>query len=224
MNSGPVIAIDGPAGSGKSSVARQVAQRTGLPFLSTGLLYRAIALAAIRDEVADADAGGIARWLPQVSLDVLPDGSSGFSVVLNGEPVSLEALQDESVGDAASRLAALPVVRERLLELQREAAARQGAVVEGRDMGTVVFPEATLKVFLTASPAERARRRAAQLGLDPDDPDVLHDLLRRDERDTGRDIAPLRPAADAVQIDSTAMTPDEVVERIVEMAHSRGIV
>jgi cytidylate kinase len=198
-----VIAIDGPAGAGKSTVARAAAQRLGFTFLDTGAMYRAVAVAAAAD---GSDAGAIAR---AARLEV------GERVTLDGEDVT-ERIREPWVSEAASRVSSDPAVREALVEQQRRMLAAGDWVAEGRDIGTVVAPGAEVKVYLTADPAERARRRATELGTDPGV--VLREQAMRDERDRSRAVAPLVPAPDAVPVDTTGLTLDEVVEQIVTLA------
>jgi cytidylate kinase len=196
-----LIAIDGPAGAGKSTVARAVAEALGFTYLDSGAMYRCIALAELRG-VDDPLACAIA-------FD--HDGA----IVLDGEDVSGQ-IRTPQVSERASEVAARPEVRERLVELQRELISRGDYVAEGRDIGTVVAPDAELKVYLTASPEERARRRAAETGADPEK--VLRDQLQRDERDSTREHSPLTAADDAVEVDTTGLRIDEVVRRIVDLA------
>jgi cytidylate kinase len=194
-----VIAIDGPAGAGKSTVARRVAAALGFTYLDTGAMYRAAALSALNGRPPrDADI-------------VLADGT----VRLDGEDVT-GAIRTPEVTEAASRLAADPQARAALTEKQRAILSAGDWVAEGRDVGTVVKPDAEVKVFLTADPAERARRRAAELGADV--AEVLEQQARRDARDTERAAAPLTPADDAVHLDTTRLDVDAVVARIVELA------
>ncbi|MDP9400567.1 MAG: (d)CMP kinase [Actinomycetota bacterium] len=197
-----VIAIDGPGGAGKSTVARAVAAALGFAYLDTGAMYRAVALAALRGAAAPAEA----RF------------ELGERVLLDGEDVTA-AIRTPEVSAQASRLAADPEVRRNLVARQREVLALGDHVAEGRDIGTVVVPEAEVKVFLTASPEERARRRAAELGADPEG--VLRELRERDERDASRAASPLVPAPDAVRVDTTGLAVDEVVERIVALVGAR---
>lgn len=208
----PLIAIDGPTASGKGTVARRVALALGWAWLDSGALYRTCALAALRGGVALDDEAGLAalaRTLP-VRFD---DGR----VELDGHDVT-EAIRDEAVGDAASRIAALPALRAALLDLQRNCRRAPGLVADGRDMGTVVFPDATLKVFLTASAESRAGRRHKQLiekGFSANLADLLRDLRQRDDRDSNRPVAPLRPAEGAVVIDSTHLDVDQAVAQVL---------
>jgi cytidylate kinase len=194
-----VVAIDGPAGAGKSSVARAVASSLGWTYLDSGAMYRAVALAALRARAAPASVASGVR------IDV------GDRVVLNGEDVT-DLIRSPEVSEAASRAAADPAVRSALVEQQRRLLGRGDWVAEGRDIGTVVAPDAAVKVFLTATPEERARRRAAELGVDP--ATVLAEQTIRDERDRTREASPLSPAGDAVVIDTTGLRMDEVVARI----------
>lgn len=203
-----VIAIDGPAGAGKSSVARAVAQELSFTYLDSGAMYRAVALATLR---ANADPAAVARQA-RIQLD-------GRRVCLDGQDVS-EAIRAPAVSEAASRWAAEPAVREALVAKQRQLLSEGDWVAEGRDIGTIVAPEADLKVFLTASPRERARRRAAE--LDTDVETVLAEQAIRDERDRTRAHSPLKPADGAVELDTTGFTLAEVVQRIVELAYPHG--
>ena len=198
-----VIAIDGPAGAGKSTVARAAAQRLGFTFLDTGAMYRAVAVAAAAD---GSDPAAIAR---AARLEL------GDRVTLDGEDVT-ERIREPWVSEATSRVSSDPAVREALVELQQRILADGDWVAEGRDIGTVVAPDAEVKIYLTADPAERARRRAAELGTDPDV--VLREQAMRDERDRSRAVAPLVAAPDAVPVDTTGLTFDEVVEQIVTLA------
>ena len=188
-----VIAIDGPAGAGKSTVARAVAARLGFTYLDTGAMYRAVALA----DGADVDA-----------LDI----RVGDRVLLDGRDVT-DAIRTPKVTARASEVSADPAVREALVRKQQHIVREGDWVAEGRDIGTVVAPWAQVKVFLTADPAERARRRAAQYGLD--EAEVLRDQLQRDRRDSEREHSPLRPADDAIEVDTTGLTLDEVVDQVV---------
>ena len=210
-----VIAIDGPAGAGKSTVARELARELGFTYLDSGAMYRSLALAAVRGGIDTGDAerlGEVARSLA-ISLD-------GGSVELDGEDVS-DAIRAPEVSAAASEVSVHPQVRGAMVERQRDLIAAGRYVAEGRDIGTVVSPEAPLKVFLTASDEERARRRAAETGEDFES--VLAAQRQRDARDTEREHGALRPAEDAVEVDTTGLGVDEVVERVVELARRRGL-
>jgi cytidylate kinase len=200
-----VVAIDGPAGSGKSAVARALARRLGFSYLDSGAMYRCVALLASASPARDPAA--LAR---EARIELLPD-----RVMLDGRDVS-EAIRSPEISELASRVAAEPAVRGELRAKQRELLAAGNWVAEGRDIGTVVAPGAELKVFLTASPDERARRRAAQLGADPEQ--VLAEQLIRDERDSTRADSPLEPAPGAVTLDTTNLSVDAVVARVAELA------
>jgi cytidylate kinase len=205
-----VIAIDGPAGAGKSTVARAVAQRLGFTYLDTGAMYRCVALAALERGIPPAVVA------ERLQLDV------GERVLLDGDDVTA-AIRTPEVSEAASRAAAEPAVRAALVAAQQRILAAGGDwVAEGRDIGTVVAPDAELKIFLTADAAERARRRAEELGADLRT--VLAEQAIRDERDRERETAPLRAADGAVVLDTTALSLDEVVARIVELAGTAGAV
>jgi len=204
-----VIAIDGPAGSGKSTVARRLAERLGMDYLDTGAMYRAVTFAALRRGIDPADAEPVARLAKAVDLEVTPG-----EVRVDGVDATIE-IRGPEVSRAVSLVAANPEVRTELVRRQREwAASRGGGVVEGRDIGSVVFPDAQLKVYLTARPEVRAERRAAEVtGLDYET--VAADLARRDALDQGRETAPLRVPEGAVELDTSDMTVEEIVALIV---------
>ncbi len=202
-----LIAIDGPAGAGKSTVARAVAHRLGFTYLDSGAMYRCVALLSLA--LPGAPAAELAR---AARIELRSAGPAGAPrTLLDGRDVT-EAIRAPEVSEEASRVAADPGVREALVAKQRELLARGDWVAEGRDIGTVVAPEAELKVFLTASPGERARRRALELGADTGV--VLAEQTLRDERDSTREHSPLEPATDALTIDTTASTVEQVVDRI----------
>ena len=204
-----VIAIDGPAGSGKSTVARAVAARLGVAHLDTGAMYRSVALAVLRRGVDPEDADAVAEVATQVRIDI-----DGDRVRLDGENVTAE-IRGPEVSETVSAVSSHPQVREELVRRQRAwADARSGGVVEGRDIGSVVFPDAALKVFLTASDATRAERRSKE-GDGQDYESVAADIARRDELDSTRSASPLASAEGAVTIDTTDRTVDEVVEEVV---------
>jgi cytidylate kinase len=197
-----VVAIDGPAGAGKSTVARRIAEKLGFTYLDSGAMYRAVGLKLLREGGAASEA---AAGL-QIEL--------GERVILDGEDVTAEIRAPE-VSEAASKVATNKAVREALVRKQRELLAKGDWVAEGRDIGTVVAPDAAVKVFLTADPEERARRRASELGADT--ATVLRDQAIRDEADSIREHSPLRPAEGSVELDTTGLTIEEVVGRIVDM-------
>lgn len=218
-----IITIDGPSGSGKGTVSRLIADRLGWRLLDSGALYRLVAHAGQAQGLDADDAPGHARLAQHldVRFGLGPDGQE--RIWLGGEEVSA-SIRTERAGEGASRVAAMPAVREALLERQRAFAGPPGLVADGRDMGTVVFPSARLKIYLTASAEERARRRHKQLkqkGLDANLAALSLEIAERDRRDASRPIAPLRPAEDAVIVDSTAMPIAAVVERVLELAAER---
>ncbi len=208
----PVIAIDGPTASGKGTVAQRVAQSLGFHYLDSGALYRLTALSALRKQIVLSDEDAVAHL-----AESLPCAFVGEKILLVDEDVS-DAVRAEEVGNAASRIAALPAVRQGLYKLQLRFRMPPGLVADGRDMGTVIFPQAGLKIFLTASVAARAQRRYKQLidkGFSASMDDLLKDLMERDARDTNRAIAPLKPAEDAYVLDTSEMTADQAVEQIL---------
>ena len=219
----PVIAVDGPSGSGKGTVSRILAERLGWHLLDSGALYRLTALAGAARGFDPADEPGHAALAARLDARFEVDAAGGERVLLDGRDVTRE-LRAEATGNMASIVAAMPSVRAALLERQRAYASAPGLVADGRDMGTVVFPSAGLKVFLTASAEERARRRYNQLkekGLAANLAGLSQEILERDRRDSARSVAPLKAAADAVVIDSTGTAVDDVVNRILALA--RGI-
>ncbi len=219
-----VVAIDGPAGAGKSTVAKRVAHALGLPLVDTGAIYRSLAVMAERRGVDDEDERSLAALARELSIDFSLDDDRN-RVYLDGEDVS-ELIRTSSISMRASRISRHSAVREALLELQRGFARAEGAVLEGRDIGTVVLPDAPVKFFLDASPEERARRRFDELvagGASCDYDAVLSEVKQRDSQDRNRAIAPLKPADDAQVLDSTELSVDEVVETIVAAGeHARS--
>jgi len=219
----PVVAIDGPSGSGKGTISRAVASRVGWHWLDSGALYRLVALAGEAAGLDPADVEGHVR--AALAMRVAFDLDGGEQVLLNGADVAA-ALRSEAAGQGASRVAAWPAVRAALLERQKAFAQPPGLVADGRDMGTVVFPDATLKVFLTASAAARAERRHKQLkdkGSGVSLAALSREIAERDLRDSTRAVAPLRPASDAHVIDSTRLSIDEVVERVLALGRERSL-
>jgi len=217
-----IVAIDGPSGTGKSSVAREVARRLGAAYLDTGAMYRALTLTVLVDGLDPADADAVSRRAETVQIEIVTDPEVD-NIAVDGRDVT-ELIRSPAVTAAVSAVSAVPAVRRRLVGIQRDLGEEATMVVEGRDIGTVVFPAAALKIFLTAAPAARAARRAGQLGvIEPDEIAALAESLRaRDEFDSGRAESPLRPASDAVVIDSTELTRDDVVEAILAAVTARA--
>jgi cytidylate kinase len=220
-----IVTIDGPSGSGKGTISRAVAQRVSWHLLDSGALYRLVAVAGMRAGAREDDAVRHAELARAMSVDfaVGPDGEE--HILLEGRDVTAE-VRSERAGQGASRVAAWPRVREALLSRQRAFARPPGLVADGRDMGTVVFPGADLKIFLTASPAERALRRHKQLkdkGSDVSLPALSREIAERDRRDETREVAPLKAAPDACVIDSTALSVDEVVGRVLQLMDARRL-
>jgi cytidylate kinase len=206
-----IITIDGPAGAGKSTVSRRLAERLGFEVLDTGAMYRAVALAALRAQIDLTDQARLACLLDTIHLDMPPG-----RVILNGEEVTA-AIRTPEVSAASSAVAVNPLVRRFLADLQRAAGRTRNLVCEGRDQGTVVFPDALCKFFLVADPLERARRRQRELegrGEHVDLEELRQAIEERDCRDAARDLAPMVPAADAVLVESTGLSIEEVVERM----------
>jgi len=210
-----VIAIDGPAGAGKSTVARALAERLGFTYLDSGAMYRCVALAALERGADPNDPAAMGALAASLAIEL-----DGERVELDGREVGA-AIREPRVTEAASRVSVHPAVREAMVAEQRRLIGAGRYVAEGRDIGTVVSPEAPLKVFLTASPEERARRRAAQTGEDA--AAVLAAQRERDARDEGREHSALRPAPDAVELDTTGLSLDEVVSRVESLARERGL-
>jgi cytidylate kinase len=221
-----VIAVDGPSGSGKSTVARGVARALGLRYLDTGAMYRALTWAALQRGTDPADATAVGDLAATVALEMGTDPAAP-TVTVDGADASV-AVRSEPVTAAVSAVSAVPVVRAAMVRRQRELIGAGGIVVEGRDIGTTVAPDATLKIFLTADPVARARRRGLEIAGGELDAAALdrtrEDLLRRDAADSGRSASPLTQAQDAVVIDSTDLGPDEVVARVLELLQVDGAV
>lgn len=216
-NAIPVLTIDGPSGSGKGTVASKLAEKLGFHLLDSGAVYRAAALYALESGVDLNDEAAVLKLLAGFDATFTPEGVQGVKVELDGEDVSVR-LRTESTAAAASRIAVIQPVRELLLPEQREFRQAPGLVADGRDMGTVVFPDATLKVFLTASVEIRAIRRAKQLkekGITSNMEGLMQEIALRDERDSSRVHSPLVPAPDALEIDSSDLSVDDVVDLII---------
>lgn len=210
-----IIAIDGPAASGKSTTAQRLAQKLGYVYLDTGAMYRACALQAQRLGMDLNDAVAVASLLENLDIRVELSGLHNV-ILLGGQDVSL-AIRSNDISRLASDISALPAVRHKMVELQRKMGARGGVILDGRDIGTFVFPHADLKFFLTASPEVRAHRRWLELqkkGISATLPEVLEELLQRDKNDAGRALAPLAKAADAIEVDTSNMTVDDQVETL----------
>jgi cytidylate kinase len=220
----PVVCVDGPSGAGKGTITQLLAQRLGYRLLDSGALYRVTALSASRQGVDLTDEPALVRTALNLAVrfEPTPPGEPA-RVLLDNEDVTAE-IRTETCGDGASRVAVIPAVRQALLQLQRDFRQSPGLVADGRDMGTVVFPEADVKVFLTASAEERAQRRYRQLldaGYDVKISDLLNEIKARDERDMNRATAPLKPAEDAQVVDTTGLGIEEVLERVLALVGRR---
>jgi cytidylate kinase len=222
----PVVAIDGPSGSGKGTIARRLAERLGWHLLDSGALYRLVALAGRRAGLDPEDVSGHTALARTLRAEFSTDPQSGAErIALDGDDVTQE-VREEASGQGASRVAAWPELRAALTDRQRRYAQAPGLVADGRDMGTVIFTAAPLKIFLTASADERARRRHKQLKYKESAASLAalsREIAERDERDANRAVAPLRPASDAFVIDSTDLSADEVLERVIELGRSKGL-
>ncbi len=220
----PVVAIDGPTGSGKGTVSRGLARRLNWHLLDSGALYRLVALAARRRGVSLEDVAGLVSVAETMAVAFSAAGDEEL-ITLGGHDVTL-ALRTEDAGMDASRVGAIPEVRAALLERQRGFARAPGLIADGRDMGSVVFPQSVLKVFLTAAPEERAKRRYKQLsekGIDVSLAALSREIVERDQRDANRSIAPLRPAADARVLDSTGLTAEQVIDTVLKWVDEAGL-
>jgi CMP/dCMP kinase len=215
---GVIVAIDGPSGAGKSTLAKRLARELRFTYLDTGAMYRALALKVLQQGIDEGDESGLAALVSETEIG-LKENDGRLNVLLDGVNVA-DFIRTPEVGQMASRVSAKKVVRQRMLELQREAGRMGNIVAEGRDIGTVIFPGAEIKVYLDASVEERARRRYNELladGRQVSLEETMRELKERDQRDSGRDLAPLRKAEDAVVIDSSALTADAVAARVMDL-------
>jgi CMP/dCMP kinase len=220
-----VIAIDGPAGAGKSTVARKLAERLGLEYVDSGATYRAAALHVLQSNILPEDVTAVIELIGRTAIGFKSNGTQS-QVLLEGVDVA-EKIRTPQVTAAAAQVSRLPQVRQKLIQLQRSLARGRGVVMEGRDIGTVVFPHAPLKIFLKADPTERARRRLKddeKRGREATLEQTAYEIGRRDQLDAERKISPLVPAPDAFEIDSTALDADQVVERIMQLARERKLI
>lgn len=219
------IAIDGPAGAGKSTISKAAAKRLGFVYIDTGAMYRGIGLAAVRRGIDTKDVKGVISILDQVEITI-KHNEEGQQIFLNGENVSTEIRLPE-ISVAASNVAVIPEVRLKLVELQRALAEKEDVIMDGRDIGTYVLPDAEVKIFISASVEERAKRRLAELiekGVETDLEAVRTDMEYRDKNDSGREFAPLKPAEDSIPLDNTNITIEEAVEFVCNLAkRQRGV-
>jgi len=216
----PVITVDGPSGSGKGTVCRLLAEKLGWDVLDSGAIYRVLSLAALHHQIALDNEEALVPLAANLDVQFLIDSDTNAGkIILEGEDVST-TIRNEEVGAAASKVAALPRVREALLRRQRAFRTENGLIADGRDMGTVVFPDAPLKIFLTASAEERARRRFVELnerGLDVTLSGLLQDIQARDDRDMNRAVAPLVPAEDAIELDTSELNAQQVFDKVITL-------
>ncbi len=213
------IAIDGPAGAGKSTIARACAKRLSYIYVDTGALYRAIGLAAMRNNIEPIESPQVDELLSQIKVELSFNENNEQTVLLNGEDVS-GLIRTPEASMTASRISAVPSVRAYLLDLQRSIAKHNNVIMDGRDIGTVILPDAQVKIFLTASPQERAKRRYNELvqkGAEVTYNDVLDDVIKRDYQDSHREIAPLKPAKDSVLVDTTELDFEQSVSKILSV-------
>ncbi|UCC67299.1 MAG: (d)CMP kinase [Armatimonadota bacterium] len=221
----PCLAIDGPVGSGKSTVARLVAHRLGFTYVDSGAMYRALAWAARARGIGPADPERVSQLLNSVDLRLEPQPDGVNRVMVSGRDITQE-IRSPEIGQLASEFSEMPAVREWMVALQQDMARDGGVVMEGRDIQTVVLPDAEIKIFLTASAEERARRRWIELrerGFEADCDEVLAEIQARDHRDSNRAHSPLRPADDAVHLDTGGMDIEQVVQRVLEIAGERNL-
>jgi CMP/dCMP kinase len=216
----PVITVDGPSGSGKGTVCRLLAEKLGWDVLDSGAIYRVLSLAALHHQIALDNEEALVPLAANLDVQFLIDSDTNAGkIILEGEDVTT-TIRNEEVGAAASKVAALPRVREALLRRQRAFRTENGLIADGRDMGTVVFPDAPLKIFLTASAEERARRRVVELnerGLDVTLSGLLQDIQARDDRDMNRAVAPLVPAEDAIELDTSELNAQQVFDKVITL-------
>lgn len=214
-----VVAIDGPAGSGKGTVAKLISEKLGFVNIDTGATFRCIALAMIQKDIKKEEEDKIKELLNHIDINMKPDGT----VLLNGEIVT-DRIRENDVNTLVSPISVIKIVRDKLLDVQRKIAEGKNVVMEGRDIGTVVFPDADVKIYLDASPEERAKRRLKQnqeKGIESSYEEVLQNIIDRDKRDSGREIAPLKQADDAIYLDSTPLSIEEVVEKIIDIIKAK---
>lgn len=214
-----IVAIDGPAGSGKGTITKKVGEKLGLINIDTGAMFRCVTLNMIQEKVTLEEEEKIKEILKNIKIDL----KENEEVFLNGINVS-QKIREEEVTKMVSPVSVLPMVREKMLILQREMAKGKNVIMEGRDIGTVVFPKANVKIYLDASPEERARRRVKQnqeKGMESSYEEVLKNIMERDKRDLSREIAPLKQAEDAIYIDTSDMTVDEVVDKIIKIIQEK---
>ena len=214
-----VVAIDGPAGSGKGTVAKLISEKLGFVNIDTGATFRCIALAMIQRNIKKEEEDKIRELLNHIDINMKPDGT----VLLNGEIVT-DRIRENDVNTLVSPISVIKIVRDKLLDVQRKIAEGKNVVMEGRDIGTVVFPDADVKIYLDASPEERAKRRLKQnqeKGIESSYEEVLQNIIDRDKRDSSREIAPLKQADDAIYLDSTLLSIEEVVEKITDIIKAK---
>ena len=213
-----VVAIDGPAGAGKGTITKLVGEKLGLVNIDTGATFRCVALNMIQENINIQEEGKIEKMLTKINIEMHPNGN----IYLNGEEVT-NRIRENDVNDLVSPVSVLPVVRNKLLEVQRNIAKGKNVIMEGRDIGTVVFPDADVKIYLDATAEERARRRVIQnqeKGIESSYEEVLKGIKDRDKRDSTREIAPLKKAEDAIYVDSTNLNIEQVVDKIIEIKHT----
>lgn len=215
-----VVAIDGPAGAGKGTITKLVGEKLGLVNIDTGATFRCVALNMIQENINIQEEGKIEKMLTKINIEMHPNGN----IYLNGEEVT-NRIRENDVNDLVSPVSVLPVVRNKLLEVQRNIAKGKNVIMEGRDIGTVVFPDADVKIYLDATAEERARRRVIQnqeKGIEASYEEVLKGIKDRDKRDSTREIAPLKKAEDAIYVDSTNLSIVQVVEKIIEIINNKN--